>query len=91
MVKCRQYLNGMSNSIILFKLQNYSFDNGYKSPSPNTSKEPKISPWAIAFCALSETKMYHCTVVPWKNKEEPKKARGKEAQILIQGEKNYLR
>lgn len=25
------------------------------------------------------------------NKEEPKKARGKEAQILIQGEKNYLR
>ncbi|MDG2804983.1 hypothetical protein P7L94_23810, partial [Vibrio parahaemolyticus] len=39
MVKCRQYLSGVPSTIILFQLQSYSFDNGYKSPPPNTSKE----------------------------------------------------
>lgn len=51
MVKCRQYLSGVPSTIILFQLQSYSFDNGYKSPPPNTSKEPQVFPRAIAFCA----------------------------------------
>lgn len=49
-------------------------------------KNPKF-PMGNRFLCLIRDKMYHCTAVPWKNKEEPKKAGGKEAQILIQGRK----